>query len=180
MLLSKFGIGNTFFSPSITVSLSLCQIMVQWLTSCDRKFSVTHTGTEFLSLSFPHISRPQTSPVQHRWLSPLYYTIASWGQRTSTEVCPEAFLIVSCLHLRVCSTRTDGSRWSTARHAAAAGGLGGFSLCSSFGSTRPWAARSHAGQDGAERCSHEAQQPTRPPTDAPFPNDGQWWEPSMP
>lgn len=110
-------------------------------------------------------------PVLYRWCFPLYYTIASWGQRISTEVQSEILLTLSHLLMCVCSFRTNGSRWSTAGHAAA-GGLGGFRFCPSSGSARSWAARCHAGQDGAKHYSHEAQQPTRAPTDAPIPNDG--------
>ena len=148
----------------------ISHVKTYWLTSCDRKQSVSRTGTK----SLPHIHSPQTSPCHHTgglFFLP-YCPIASWLRRTSSELCSEASLFVSCLPL--CS-RTPGSRWSTAGHAAA-GGLGGFGLCPSSGSLRPWAARSHAGPDGAKRCTHEAQQPTRAPADAPVPDDCQRWE----
>ena len=106
-----------------------------------------------------------------------FHRSLSWGisncfSSTCVYVCVRA-----CVFLFVCffflSSRTDGSRWSAAGHAAA-GGLGRFSLRPSSGSNGPWAARCYAGQDGAQRCTHETQQPARAPTDAPVPDDGQW------
>lgn len=133
-------------------------------------YVVTHTGT-FLSLYHSHILAASKTPKYYTddfssYISPLLH-----GNRRRPLWHFSLFLVPLCLC--VCSSRHDGSRWSTAGHAAA-GGLGGFSLCPTFRSIRPRAARCHAGQDGAKQCSHEAQQPARAPTDAPVPNDAQW------
>lgn len=124
--------------------------------------SPTHT------LKLPAVQHPQ---ALHGLLFPLYHTIISLGSNTSTEFCPLAFLTISCLPACARSSRTDGSRCSTTRHAAARG-LGWFCLCPSSGSVRSWAARCHSRQDGSKSCTNEAQQPTS--TDASVPNDGQW------
>lgn len=135
--------------------------MAHWLTSCDRKQSVTHIGTK------SHPQQPHTVG---------FFLLLQHSDRKHPVHSDQGhFSMLLFLLVCVCSLRSHGPRWSTAWHAAATGGLGGLGLCPTPGSSRPWAARSHAGQDRAKRCPHEAQQPASAQADASVPNDGQWW-----
>lgn len=169
---------NSVEDPSPTLCVAVCRWhVVSWHSD-----SLPLTGNRLsptLAQTLSHCHSPFVSPQNIPthcidWLFPFYYTTALWGQRAPTEVCPGVFSQSVFSY----SSRTYGSRWTTSRHAAT-GGLGGLSFCPSSGGVWLRTARCHAGQDGSQQCSHEAQQPARAPAAASVPNNGQWWEPAV-